>query len=64
MKDIFIFASDDFENEVQKEMIRILQTELFEKYDFEKLQHDLFTDLILFGETEININNYLKQKPL
>lgn len=61
---MFIFASDDFENEVQKEMIRILQTELFEKYDFGKLQHDLFTDLILFGETEININNYVKQKPL
>ena len=61
---MFIFASDDFENEVQKEMIRILQTELLEKYDFEKLKHDLQTDLILFGETEININNYLKQKPL
>jgi len=64
MKDMFIFASDDFENKVQKEMIRILQTELFEKYDFEKLKHDLQTDLILFGETKININNYLKQKPL
>lgn len=64
MKDIFIFASDGFEKEVQKEMIKILQTELYEKYDFEKLKHDLQTDLILFGETEININNYLKQKPL
>ena len=48
---MFIFASDDFENEVQKEMIRILQTELFEKYDFEKLQNDIMRDLILFGET-------------
>ena len=34
---MFIFASDDFENEVQKEMIRILQTELLEKYDFEDI---------------------------
>ena len=59
---MFIFASDDFENEVQKEMIRILQTELFEKYDFEKLQNDIMRDLILFGETEINVNNFfLKQ---
>ena len=41
MKDMFICVSDDFENEVQKEMIRILQTELFEKYDFEKLQNDI-----------------------
>lgn len=60
MKDMSIFASDDFENEVQKEMIRILQTELFEKYDFEKLQNDIMRDLILFGETEINVNNYFK----
>ena len=50
----------EFENEVQKEMIRILQTELFEKYDFEKLQNDIMWDLILFGETEINFNNYFK----
>lgn len=61
---MFIFASDDFENKVQKEMIKILQTELYEKYDFEKLQNDIMQGLILFGETEININNYLKQKPL
>ena len=60
MKDMFIFANDDFENEVQKEMIRILQTELFEKYDFEKLQNDIMRDLILFVETEINVNNYFK----
>lgn len=60
LKDMFIFASDDFENEVQKEMIRILQTELFEKYDFKKLQNDIMRDLILFGETEINVNNYFK----
>lgn len=53
-----------FENAVENEMIRNLQTELLEKYDFEKLYHDLYTDLILFGETKININNYLKQKPL
>lgn len=60
MKDMFIFASDDFENEVQKEMIRTLQTELFEKYDFKKFQNDIMRDLILFGETEINVNNYFK----
>ena len=60
MKDMFIFASDDFENKVQKEMIKILQSELYEKYDFEKLQNDIMRGLILFGETEININNYLK----
>lgn len=57
---MFIFASDDFENEVQKKIIRIIQTELFEKYDFEKLQNDIMRDLILFGETEINVNNYFK----
>lgn len=60
MKDMFIFVNDDFDNEVQKEMIRILQTELFEKYDFEKLQNDIMQNIILFGETEINVNNYFK----
>lgn len=44
----------------KKKIIRIIQTELFEKYDFEKLQNDIMRDLILFGETEINVNNYFK----
>lgn len=60
MKDIFISASDGFENAVENEMLKTLKTELYEKYDFEKLQNDIMRDLILFGETEINVNDYFK----